>query len=457
MEVVAALHRFVWGLLADWVCFVAVFLCLGLNFGPWRLIPYGLRQLWSSLRNPGPAIGSAGQPGAADGELDSWTAFLVTLGGTVGIGNITGTAVAVTLGGPGVLAWLWAVSLVGMALKFADTALAVRFRRPQGDGSVLAGPMLTIQRGLHRRWRWLAVLFAAMTVLSAFGSANGLQVGQLAAVAAQDLGSPPLLTGLVTALATAAVLSGGLRRVGRLSAVLVPLMVLGYGLAMAVLLLEHAAVLPAALDQVLKGALSPGAIAGGGVAVTVNTAVRLAVFSSEAGTGSAAIVLAAARPADPLRQGSIAMLANLLDTALCTALGLLLIASGVAGGSAAGRGPLALVDAAMTWAGPGWLGVSHLAIVLFSFTTILSAGVVAERCVLFLGGNRWRLPYRCCWCGALVLLAPVGGGSLWLFAELVEALVVLPNLLSLLLLSPFLFQWFADQAPPLAPSPSPNP
>jgi AGCS family alanine or glycine:cation symporter len=444
MELIAALHRFVWGLLADWVCFVAVFLCLGLNFGPWRLIPYGLRQLWGSLEARGnPLAAGQGLP-AAEGELDSWTAFLVTLGGTVGIGNITGMALAVSLGGPGVLAWLWAVSLVGMALKFAETALAVRFRRPQADGSVLAGPMLTIQRGLHRRWRWLAVVFAAMTVLSAFGSSNGLQVGQLATVMAQDLGSPPLLTGLVTALATAAVISGGLRRVGRVSALLVPLMVMGYGLAMAVLVSEHSAELRPVLERVLTGALAPRAMAGGGLAVTISAAVRLAVFSNEAGTGSAAIVQAAARPADPLRQGSIAMLGNLIDTALCSAIGLLLIASDA---YRSDGDLLAQVNAAMTWAQPGSQWISHLAIVLFSFSTILSAGIVAERCLLFLAGARWRLAFRCCWCGALVLLAPFGGSGLWLITELLEALVVLPNLLSLLLLSPFLFQWFADAAP----------
>jgi AGCS family alanine or glycine:cation symporter len=438
MELVAALHAFVWGLLADWVCFVAVFLCLGLNFGPWRLIPYGLRQLWRSLRHPGMPAG--------DGELDSGTAFLVTLGGTVGIGNITGVALAVSIGGPGVLAWLWAVSLVGMALKFAETALAVRFRSTQADGSVLAGPMLTIQRGLHRRWRALAGVFAAITVLSAFGSSNGLQIGQLAAVMAQDLGSPPLLTGLVTALATAAVISGGLRRVGWVATLLVPLMVLGYGLATAALLLAHGPDLGPALVQVLAGALAPRAIAAGGVAVTISAAVRLAVFSNEAGTGSAAIVQAAARPADPLRQGSIAMLGNLVDTALCSATGLLLIASGASGAGTA-VAPLALVDAAMDWARPGSQWISHLAIVLFSFTTILSAGVVAERCLLFLAGARWRLAFRCCWCAALVLLAPYRGSGLWLVAELLEALVVLPNLLSLLLLSPLLFQWFADAVP----------
>lgn len=449
MELVAALHAFVWGLLADWVCFVAVFLCLGLNFGPWRLIPYGLRQLGGSLRHPGAPAG--------DGELNSGTAFLVTLGGTVGIGNITGVALAVSIGGPGVLAWLWAVSLVGMALKFAETVLAVRFRRPQADGSVLAGPMLTIRRGLHRRWRALAGVFAAMTVLSAFGSSNGLQISQLAAVMAQDVGSPPLLTGLVTALATAAVIGGGLRRVGRVATLLVPLMVLGYGLAMAALLLAHGPDLRPALEQVLADALAPRAIAAGGVAVTISAAVRLAVFSNEAGTGSAAIVQAAARPADPLRQGSIAMLGNLVDTALCSATGLLLIASG-ASGSGAAVAPLAMVDAAMNWARPGSQWISHLAIVLFSFSTILSAAVVAERCLLFLAGTRWRLAFRCCWCGALVLLAPFRGSGLWLVAELLEALVVLPNLLSLLLLSPLLFQWFADAVPRMGrASPAPAP
>jgi AGCS family alanine or glycine:cation symporter len=242
------------------------------------------------------------------------------------------------------------------------------------------------------------------------------------------------------------VISGGLRRVGRVATLLVPLMVLGYGLAMAALLLAHGPDLRPALEQVLAGALAPRAIAAGGVAVTISAAVRLAVFSNEAGTGSAAIVQAAARPADPLRQGSIAMLGNLVDTALCSATGLLLIASG-ASGAGAGIAPLAMVDAAMGWARPGSQWISHLAIVLFSFTTILSAGVVAERCLLFLAGARWRLAFRCCWCAALVLLAPYRGSGLWLVAELLEALVVLPNLLSLLLLSPLLFQWFADAVP----------
>jgi AGCS family alanine or glycine:cation symporter len=231
---------------------------------------------------------------------------------------------------------------------------------------------------------------------------------------------------------------------------------------MAALLLAHGPDLRPALEQVLAGALAPRAIAAGGVAVTISAAVRLAVFSNEAGTGSAAIVQAAARPADPLRQGSIAMLGNLVDTALCSATGLLLIASG-ASGAGAGIAPLAMVDAAMGWARPGSQWISHLAIVLFSFTTILSAAVVAERCVLFLAGARWRLAFRCCWCAALVLLAPYGGSGLWLIAELLEALVVLPNLLSLLLLSPLLFQWFAEAVPQMgrtsaAPAPaSPSP
>jgi len=447
MELVATIHQFVWDLLVDWVCFVAVFLCLGLNFAPWRLIPFGLHQLWWALRHPGPA------PGAAEGELDSWSAFLVTLGGTVGIGNITGVALGISLGGPGVLAWLWAVSLVGMALKFAETVLAVQFRRPLADGSVLAGPMLTIRRGLHRRWRWLATVFAAMTVVSAFGSSNGLQVRQLARVMALDLGSPPLLTGLVVALATAAVISGGLKRVARVAVVLVPLMVLGYGLAMAVLLLDHLDQLKQVLVQVLDGALAPSAIAGGSVAVTVSAAVRLAVFSNEAGTGSAAIVQATAWPADPLRQGTVAMLGNLVDTAVCSAIGLLVIASGA---YRSGGDPFSVVNAAMTWARPGSLWISHLALVLFAFSTILTASVVAERCLVFLTGLRWRPLFRGCWCGALVLLAPGGGDGLWQVAELLEALVVLPNLVCLLLLSPFLFHWFAALPKPLPPTPTPG-
>lgn len=437
MELVAAINGFSWGLLVDWVCFAAVFLTLGLDFAPWRLIPYGIRALWHSLRHPraGATAPGASQP---DGELSSWRALMVVLGGTVGVGNLTGTALAVSLGGPGSLAWMWVISLLAMTIKFAETALAVRFRRRQADGTLLAGPMVTIQRGLSRRWRWLGGFYAAMAVLAGFGSANSVQVQQLANAMAQETGSPRLLTGLVVALLIAAVISGGLQRVGRVSAVLVPAMVLGYGGAVAVLLASHGAALIAALETIVGEALNPAALLSGGLAATVATAVRLTVFSTGAGKGNLTVVQGAAWPKDPVLQGSIAMLGNLIDTLLCSATGLLVVASGahLQGGTA-----FAVLSNAIRWANPGALWISDVAVVVFSFTTILSFAVVGERCLLFLLGSRWRLAYRSSWCVAIVAFSPLDARSFWQLAEMLDALMVLPNLFSLLLLSPLLFPW----------------
>lgn len=437
MELVAAINGFSWGLLVDWVCFAAVFLTLGLGFAPWRLIPYGIRALWHSLRHPraGATAPGTSQP---DGELSSWRALMVVLGGTVGVGNLTGTALALSLGGPGSLAWMWLISLLGMTIKFAETALAVRFRRRQADGTLLAGPMVTIQRGLSRRWRWLAGIYATLTVLAGFGSANSVQVQQLANAMARETGSPRLLTGLVVALLIAAVISGGLQRIGRVSAVLVPAMVLGYGGAVTVLLLNHGPELALALGTIAGAAFQPAALLSGGLGATVATAVRLTVFSTGTGKGNLTVVQGVAWPGDPLRQGSIGMLSNLIDSLLCSATGLLVVASGAH--QQQGRA-FEVLSNAIRWANPGALWIADLAVVLFSFTTILSFSILGERCLLFLLGERWRLPYRISWCGAIVAFAPLDARSFWQLAEMLDALMVLPNLLSLLLLSPLLFPW----------------
>ena len=439
MELVDVLNRFFWGLLKDWVCFVGVFLTLGLNFVPLRLIGFSCRNLWLARIQPQRLIASA--KGSGDGEINAWNAFMVTLGGTVGAGNLAGTALAISIGGPGSLAWMWIVSLIGLSLKFSETFLAVQFRHTTSEGTILAGPMQTIRKGLPRQWAWLGSVFAAVTLIAEIGPGNGLQVQQVAN-AMGTFGTPRLLTGVVVASLTAVVISGGLRRIGRVSALLVPLMVLGYGLGMGSILVLHHQELPTTIQLILQEAFQAKAMAGASLGLTISEAVRMTVFSTELGRGTSAIIQATSRPADPLLQGGISMLQNLIDTTLCSATGLIVICSGSDTIQASG---FDVLQTAMAWASPDSLWITDLATVLFSFTTILTASVYGERCLIFLCGARAKATYRWLWCSALILFAAINSDWLWRISELLQGLEVLPNLLVLLMLSPFLFKSVAKR------------
>lgn len=439
MQLVEVLNRFSWGLLQDWVYFVGVFLTLGLNFAPLRLILYSLRNLWISLIKPQLLIKESND--SKEGETNAWNAFMVTLGGTLGAGNLAGTALAISLGGPGALAWMWVISLIGMSLKFSETFLAVQFRQIKVDGTILAGPMQTIRRGLHQRWHWLGTVFAIGTLIAEFSSGNGVQVQQLASAMA-EFGTPRLITGLIIASLTWFFISGGLRRVARVSGVLVPVMTLGYAIGMGTLLLIHHQELPQALRLILDEAFHPKSITGASLGLTIGQAVRTSVFSTEMGRGTTAIIQATSRPADPMLQGGISMLQNLIDTSICSATGLVVICSGAYANNIQS---FDVLNSAMAWMHPGATWLTDLATVLFSFTTILTASIYGERCLVFLVGTNVRSTYRWIWCAALIVFAPIRSDELWSVSDMLQGLEILPNLLVLLMLSPLLFQSVAKR------------
>lgn len=307
--------------------------------------------------------------------------------------------------------------------------------------------MEAIRHGLGPRWDSLAVLFALLATLGVFGLGNGVQAQQLALGLQQLSGLAPLPLGMATAALIALVLRGGLVRISRVSMLLVPLMTLLYLLVVTLLVGRHAALLPGALTQMLAEAFRPEALVGGTLALMLRTAVRTVVFANEAGLGTTPIAHAPASPADPLRQGAIAMLGNLVSMVVCTATGLLLLISGVL--DASGRlpyfldsdsGGLRLLRQAFDWALPGSAWIASLCLVLFGFTTLVSFGYYGERCITFLAGPRGRTPFQLAWISVVVLASSQALQGLWALGNTLDALMVLPNLLALLLLSGTVFQ-----------------
>ena len=428
MPVLNGIHDFLWGLLVDWIVLVALFLTLGLEFLPWRLIPYGIRQVWSSLRHP-----------EGEGEITAFAALMTDLGGMIGVGNLAGVALMVGIGGPGSLLWAWGVSLVGMAIKFADTFLAVRYRQPLAAGVLLGGPMLVMRQGLGPAWQGPAVLFALSASVSLVFQGNGVQVHQMAQALQLGFGIPVAFTGVVAALLAWLVISGGLRRISRVSCWLVPAMVVAYLVAVGWLLWPHLATIPAALRLIVADAFSGKAMAAGVVAVTVAAAVRNAVFATETGIGTGSIIHAAARPADPRLQGAIAMLSNLVVSVVCSASGLLLVCSG-AYHRAAEDSPIELMLRAFAWAQPGSAWITVVALSLFAFTTVITFAAYGERCLAFVCGTGCFQPYRLLWVASLAVFPLLRFRTIWTATELMQALMVLPNLLALLLLSSRLFE-----------------
>jgi len=429
------IQSFLWGLLVDWIVLVGLFLTLGLEFLPWRLIPFGIRQLWHSLWQAGD-----------DGEISAFAALMTDLGGMIGVGNLAGVALMVGIGGPGSLAWIWLVSLVGMAIKFADTSLAVRYRQPQADGTILAGPMVVMRQGLGPSWQLGAMLFALSASISLVFQGNGVQVHQMAQALKLSFGIPQAWTGVGVAVLAWLVISGGLRRISRVSCWLVPAMLLAYLLTIGLLLLPHLDTIPAALQLIASDALQGRAVAGGVLGVTVSAAVRNAVFATETGIGTGSIVHAAAWPGDPKMQGAIAMLSNLVVSTVCSATGLLLVCSG-AYQAAVPVTPIQAMVQAFNWASPGSGWITAVALSLFAYTTLITFVVYGERCLIFVVGKAGIVPYRLLWTAALALFPLLRFRAIWTATELLQGLMVLPNLLALLLLSPRLFEAALNRSP----------
>lgn len=415
-----------------------VYLTLGLKFMPLRRLGYGLRMLWQG-RKPGPGTG----------DISPFNALMTALSATVGTGNIAGVATAIAIGGPGAVFWMWLTAVVGMATKYGEAVLAVRYREVDSLGRQQGGPMYYIKNGLGRNWRWLAFLFALFGTVAAFGIGNTIQANSVAHAVETNFRIPPWATGLLLAGFTFAVLIGGIRRIGEVAGRLVPLMAAFYvlgGLTIIGLQIDR---VPAALATIVTDAFTGSAAAGGFAGSTLLMAIRFGVargvFSNEAGLGTAPIAHAAARTNDPVRQGVIGMLGTFIDTLIiCTITALVIVLSG--GWTEVAAGGEQLNGAALTSyafaAGLPQIGeyIVTFGLILFAYTTLLGWSFYGERCAEYLFGPDIIAGYRALWIVCIPLGAVAELKPLWLAADVMNGLMAIPNLIALLLLSPVIFR-----------------
>jgi AGCS family alanine or glycine:cation symporter len=433
---IGQLNEIVWGpAMLVLILGTGLYLMLGLGAMPLHRIGYGFRMLWR------------GRKSEAEGDITPFNALMTSLSATVGTGNIAGVAAAIAIGGPGALFWMWCTALVGMATKYAEAVLAVRYRETEEQGNHIGGPMFYIKNGLKSHWAWLGTAFAIFGALAGFGIGNTVQANSVANALHSTFAIAPLATGIVMAVLVALVLIGGIRRIATVAGKLVPFMAISYILAGVVVLALNATAIPEAIALIVTHAFTPTAATGGFAGATVWAAIRFGVargiFSNEAGLGSAPIAHAAAKTDSPVRQGTIAMLGTFIDTlVLCSITGLVIV---VTGAWRSGETGATLSSSAFELALPG-VGsyVVSLGLVLFAFTTLLGWSFYGEKCVEYLFGVRSIVPFRVLW----IIAVPIGATAeldfIWLVADTLNALMALPNLLALLLLSPVVFKLTRD-------------
>lgn len=376
---------------------------------------------------------------AGSGDIDSFKALCTALSATVGTGNIVGVATAIHAGGPGALFWMWMAAFFGMATKYAEGLLAVKYRETDEKGEIAGGPMYYIKNGMGEKYKWLGGLFAFFGVLVAyFGIGTFAQVNSIVDITKMTIGLDPVWTGAILTIFVAAITIGGLQSIAAAASRIVPAMAFIYFLSTIGVLLVFADKVPAAVSMIFESAFTTTAATGGFLGATVMMAMKngvaRGVFSNESGLGSAPIVAAAAKTKWPAEQGLISMTGTFIDTIIiCTLTGLTLVVTGVWCGMENGA---ALTNAAFTSAFPVFGGYMLLiGLVLFAFTTILGWNYYGERCMIYLVGTKGVLPYR------LVFILLIASGAflkleaIWILADIVNGLMAIPNLIALLFLS----------------------
>lgn len=427
----------------------------GFVWGPFFLIPLLLGTgLWLSIRLRGvqfsklvPALRLAlvdrSDAGTDErhGDISQYQALTTALAATVGTGNIVGVATALSVGGPGALFWMWVTGLLGMASKYSEAFMAVRFRHRDVRGEVTGGPQYYLKDAVGGRFgALLATFFSIAAAIAAFGIGNGTQANSIANNIQNSFGVPLWITGVVMVVITLAVLVGGIKSIGRVTSAMVPVMIVVYVLAALVLLAMNAAAIPEALAAIFRSAFTGHAAVGGFTGSVFIIALQMGtargIFSNESGMGSAAIAAAAAKTTHPVRQGMVSMTQTFIDTIIVvTMTGLVLVVTGTWQG---GRSEAATMTSKAFDAG---LGVSWghyivtISLVLFAYSTILGWCYYGERNIEKLFGRNWVMPYRVVFSLAVFVGCTIQLGIVWTFSDIANGLMALPNLIGLLIMS----------------------
>ncbi|WP_339677328.1 sodium:alanine symporter family protein [uncultured Zhongshania sp.] len=429
---VNTINGIVWGpLMLVLILGTGAYLMLGLKLMPLLNIGTAFRLMMKGRKS-----------GNDEGEISPFQALMTSLSATIGTGNIAGVATAIALGGPGALFWMWCTALVGMATKYAEAVCAVHYREQDAEGNFSGGPMYYIKNGLSPKWRWLGACFALFGAMAGFGIGNTVQANSVADAMQGAFGVPVWLSALVMFVGVASVILGGVKRVANVAGFLVPFMAVTYLLLGVAILLMNLSALPAVislvLDSAFNGTAAVGGFAGAGVAAAIRFGVARGIFSNEAGLGSAPIAHAAAKTNSPVRQGMIAMLGTFIDTILvCSVTGFVILLSGA---WQTGESGAALSTVAFESLIPGGHYIVALGLAIFAFTTMLGWSYYSERCVVYFFGPSGVMPFRVAWVLAIPLGAMANLGFIWLLADTLNALMAIPNLIALILLSPVVFK-----------------
>jgi len=381
---------------------------------------------------------------AHEGDITHFQALSTALSATIGIGNIAGVATAIYYGGPGALFWMWLTGLLGTSLKYAECTLSMHFRKINPDGSASGGPMYYIEKGLG--WKWLAVIFALSAAICALATGNSIQAFTVADQLSSDFAVPVWITGVVLAVLVGMVIIGGIRRIGRVTQVLTPLMTVIYvaaTLAIVLLNIEH---VPAALKAIVGGAFTPpgeiGGFAGSTFMLTLIWGIKRGLFSNEAGQGSAPIAHAAARTDEPVREGTVAMMGPYIDTiTICTLTGLSIILTDAWTVTVGGERLNSSVMTAYAFSeGLTFLGgyggyIVTAAVLLFATSTIIGWSYYGDRSVQYLLGDGAVMPYRYLFCFMIFVGAITKLEVVWAFGDIGLGMMAIPNLIALILLS----------------------
>lgn len=428
MELITAVRDFIWGApLAILLVGTGIFLTI-------RLKGLQLRGLLYSLFL---AFVKRKEDDQEKGDISHFQALMTALAATVGTGNIAGVATAIAAGGPGALFWMWITGVFGMATKYAEAVLAIKYREVDDFGTMSGGPMYYISKGLG--WKWLGVLFAIFASVAAFGIGNMVQSNSVAEAVKTSFGIPNWATGIILATLTAMVILGGIKSIARVTQYLVPLMIVIYFAGAFIILLLKISVIPEIFVLIFKSAFTPTAAAGGFLGATVMQTMRegvaRGVFSNESGLGSAPIAAAAAKTPNPVKQALVSMTQTFIDTlVVCTMTGLVILLSGLWN---SGRTGAELTALAFDRSLPGGLGefIVTVSLIFFAYSTILGWCYYGEKSIEYLFSERAVKPYRI----FFVIFVAVGTllklETVWTVADLMNGFMAFPNLVGLIGLS----------------------
>ncbi|MDE6469658.1 MAG: sodium:alanine symporter family protein [Eubacterium sp.] len=432
-EIISAMSDFVWGpVMLVFLVGTGIFLTIRLKFLPWRNLGSSLKMLFSK---------ESRQTDNGKGDISPFSALMTALAATVGTGNIVGVATAMVMGGPGALVWMWISAAFGISTKYAECALALKYRTVNEHGEMCGGPMYTLQNAFRHKklGKILAIFFALFTLLASFGIGNATQANSISSSLASTFSISPVIIGIILAVLTAVIVIGGIKSISKVATVLVPTMALFYIAAGLIVIAVNYKNLPDGIALIFRMAFNTKAVAGG-ITGTILSSMRYGiargVFSNEAGLGSAAISAASATSDHHVKQGYINMCGTFIDTiVVCTITGLAIASSGLLGKTDA-EGAALTIAAFETALGKTGAVLVTVGIILFAFSTILGWEYNGEKALEFL----LRKPIYCyIYRAVFSFLTFIGATAsldiVWSFSDIANGLMTIPNLICLIALS----------------------